>query len=104
MQNISNNSSVAIQTRAGFPTKFGEFFASGKPVLVTNFGDIERYLKDGNDIILAECGNPESIAKRIKWMINNNDALKMISASGYNKAKNLLEYEKSVKRIICLIG
>jgi len=93
-----------IQTKAGFPTKLGEYFATGKQILATSFGDIERYFEDGNDIILAECGNPESIAQRIKWMIQNNDTLKMISERGYIKARNLLEYEKSVNRIIQLIN
>jgi glycosyltransferase involved in cell wall biosynthesis len=93
-----------IQTKAGFPTKLGEYFATGKPILLTNFGDIEKYFEDGTDVILAECGNPESIAHKIKWMIQNQDASKMISERGYNKARDILEFKKSVNRIIQLIN
>jgi glycosyltransferase involved in cell wall biosynthesis len=93
-----------IQTKAGFPTKLGEYFAIRKPILLTKFGDIERYFEDAVDIILAECGNPESIAKQIKWMIKNSEALNVILESGYFKARNLLEYKRSVKRILSLIS
>jgi glycosyltransferase involved in cell wall biosynthesis len=92
------------QTKAGFPTKLGEYFAIGKPVLLTKFGDIEKYFEANTDVILAECGNPESIAQKIEWMINNMGALKTVSESGYKKANNLLEYKKSIIRIIDLIS
>lgn len=92
-----------IQTQAGFPTKLGEYFATKRPVLATNFGDMEAYFTDGVDIIIAECENPESIALKIKWMLQNNRELASITESGYNKAKQLLEYNNSVRRMINLL-
>ncbi|HNW56130.1 MAG TPA: glycosyltransferase [Bacteroidales bacterium] len=92
-----------IQTRAGFPTKLGEYMALKKPVLSTDFGDIKTYFYDGADIILAESENPESIASKIKWMLENENQVKDISESAYNKAYNLLEYKTSMKRIVDFI-
>jgi glycosyltransferase involved in cell wall biosynthesis len=92
-----------LQTKAGFPTKLGEYFATGKPVLATKFGDMDEYFTDGTDIVLAECGDPESIAQRIKWMIENSQELELISKRGYNKAQELLEYKHSVKRMISFL-
>lgn len=92
-----------IQTKAGFPTKLGEYFATGKPVLATDFGDMKRYFTDGTDIIMAECGNPGSIAGKIKWMLNNPERLVEISEQGYKRAEDLLEYRCSVRRIARLL-
>lgn len=93
-----------IQTKAGFPTKLGEYYATKRPVLATNFGDMDKYFTDGLDIIMAECGNPESIALKIIWMLKNNKELELISRRGYDKANQLLEYKKSVNRMINLLS
>ncbi len=93
-----------VQTKAGFPTKLGEYFATRRPILSTNFGDIERYFEGGVDLVIAETGNPESIAAKIKWMLRNNDALELISQTGYLKAKRLLDYQSAIKRIIEFIN
>ena len=89
-----------LQTKAGFPTKLGEYFATMRPVLATNFGDMEEYFKDGTDIVMAECGNSEEIAQKIKWMIENKRELEIISERGYKTAHDLLEYKNSVRRMI----
>ena len=88
------------QTKAGFPTKLGEYFATKRPVLATDFGDMNKYFTDGLDIIMAECGNPESIALKITWMLQNSKELELISQRGYDKANQLLEYKKSVNKMI----
>jgi glycosyltransferase involved in cell wall biosynthesis len=88
------------QTKAGFPTKLGEYYAAKKPILATDFGDLSRYFSDGLDIVMAECGNPESIAEKIAWMLQNNEELEVISRRGYEKAKQLLDFKSSIKRII----
>jgi glycosyltransferase involved in cell wall biosynthesis len=92
-----------IQTKAGFPTKLGEYCASGRPILATNFGDMDKYFTDGHDIVMAECGNPESIARKISWMLENTDQLNLITKRGYEKANQLLEYKNSVNRILKLL-
>lgn len=89
-----------IQTRAGFPTKLGEYFALRKPVLATRFGDLNRYFSDGLDINLAECGDPTSIAVKIRWMLNNEEELNSIKERGYITARQLLDYKDAMKRII----
>jgi glycosyltransferase involved in cell wall biosynthesis len=93
-----------VQTKAGFPTKLGEYFATKRPILSTNFGDIERYFENGVDLVIAETGNPESIAIKIKWMLQNSEALELISRTGYSKAKGLLDYPVAIKRIIDFVN
>jgi len=93
-----------VQTKAGFPTKLGEYFATGKPVLATDFGDMKRYFRDGWDITMAECGNTGSIAEKLRWMLNNPDKLTEIADRGYKRALELLEYRNSVRRIANQLG
>ena len=93
-----------VQTQAGFPTKLGEYFATTKPILSTDFGDIRRYFNDGVDLVIAETGNPVSIAQKIKWMLQNNDVVELISRTGYINARKLLDYQTTIKRIIEFIN
>jgi glycosyltransferase involved in cell wall biosynthesis len=89
-----------VQTRAGFPTKLGEYFALKKPVLSTRFGDMERYFKDGVDLVYAECDHPDSIADRLEWMINHRDEIEIIAERGYTTASQLLDFTISMKHIM----
>lgn len=93
-----------IQTKAGFPTKLGEYFAAKKPIIATNFGDINKYFEDGVDLVIAESGNPESIAIKIKWMIENRGISELIAEKGYHKAKELFDCDKSVIKLIQFIN
>ncbi|MBE0674158.1 MAG: glycosyltransferase, partial [Bacteroidales bacterium] len=86
-----------IQTRAGFPTKLGEYFALKKPILATRFGDMEQYFKDGSDLILAECDDPKSIASKLEWMIHNQEKLTGIALTGNITAEQLLEFNGRMK-------
>ena len=91
-----------IQTQAGFPTKLGEYFASKKQVLVTNFGDVEKYFQSNIDVVMAQSGNVNEIAEKIKWMVENKEHAEEIKRNGYKTAASLLEYKSSVKRVINL--
>ena len=95
---------ATIQTKAGFPTKLGEYFATKRPVLATKFGDIEKYFEDEVDLVMAESGNPDSIALKIQWMIENRDIVELIAERGFYKAKELLEYNKSVIKLVKFIN
>ena len=89
-----------IQTQAGFPTKLGEYFASGKQILVTNFGDISRYFIPMKEIVTAECSNINDISDKLKWMLQHPEESEQIRKAGYLKAKQLLSYKESLDRII----
>lgn len=92
-----------VQTKAGFPTKLGEYFAVKRHVLATNFGDIEKYFRDGEDLVIAEAGNPASIANKITFILQNREISEQISKKGYVKARDLLDYQKSAKRMVNFI-
>ena len=93
-----------IQTQAGFPTKLGEYMALRKPVIATDFGEIQTYFIDSKEIVIAKCEDPQSIADKIRWMLQNEELIKTIAINGYNKAYKLLEYNTSMTRIINFIN
>jgi glycosyltransferase involved in cell wall biosynthesis len=92
-----------VQTDAGFPTKLGEYMALRKPVLATDFGEIEKYFTNGKEIVIACCNDPASIAGKILWMIENDDIINNIANGGYQKAYKLLEYSEAMRSIISFI-
>lgn len=89
-----------IQTQAGFPTKLGEYFASGKQIFTTNFGDINRYFTPMEEMVTAHCGDIGDISDKIKWMLQHPEESEQIRKTGYFKAKQLLSYNESVNRIL----
>lgn len=46
------------QSQYGFPTKLGEYLATGKPVVVTKVGEIPLFLHDGENAYMA---NPDDV-------------------------------------------
>jgi glycosyltransferase involved in cell wall biosynthesis len=89
-----------IQTQAGFPTKLGEYFASGKQIFTTNFGDINKYFTPMEEIVTAHCGNINDISDKIKWMLQHPEESEQIRQTGFLKAKQLLSYNESLNRIL----
>ena len=72
----------SLQASAGFPTKLGEYLATGRPVVVTRTGEIGRYLVDGKTAFLAEPGNVVDVARQIEKVISNPDAAAWIGKAG----------------------
>jgi glycosyltransferase involved in cell wall biosynthesis len=62
--------SDSIANQARFPIKFGDYIASGVPLITNNVGDIGRIVKK-NDIAFLSKYNPYDLAKKIVWVINH---------------------------------
>lgn len=52
-----------IQAKGGFPTKLGEYLATGNPVVVTSVGEIPNYLKHLDNAYIAKPDSMEDFAK-----------------------------------------
>ena len=89
--------------RAGFPTKLGEYFACKIPVVLSSIGDFPLYFKDKNEVLFSLPSNPDDLANKILYLIDNPDLAEKISIIGFNWAKNNLEYKtktESVKKFL----
>jgi len=77
-----------LQAEGGFPTKLGEYLSTGNLVIVTAVGDIPLYLKDNESALIAQPGDIESFADKIKYAIENYENLNNVRKAGYNVCVN----------------
>ncbi|MBN1504764.1 MAG: glycosyltransferase family 4 protein [Candidatus Eisenbacteria bacterium] len=54
-----------------FPYAVLESFAFGKPVVASRIGGIPEVVRDGENGLLAEPGDPGSLAEKINWLASN---------------------------------
>lgn len=80
---------ASIQAQHGFPTKLGEYLASGNPVIVTAVGEIPKYLNDGVNAYIAEPGSVESLVGKFKELMKDKTSALAI---GLNGKKTALQY------------
>lgn len=60
-----------VRASGGFPTKLGEYLASGTPALFTNVGENSKYVKNEVHIFFVEPENPHLYADKLKKILNN---------------------------------
>jgi glycosyltransferase involved in cell wall biosynthesis len=90
-------------TSGGFPTKLGEFLASGRPVIITNVSEISSYLNNNNSFLI-EPGNDFLISEAMEKIISNEEFANKIGNEGQKIAEfhfnvqtyksNLIEFLK----------
>jgi glycosyltransferase involved in cell wall biosynthesis len=88
------------QAEGGFPTKLGEYLATGKPVIVTDVGEIGVFLKDGYNAFIARAGNINSFSEKIKQVFENYDAAAEIGLNGKKLVYNEFSYLDQAKKLI----
>jgi len=85
---LSNAKALALarpsnkQAEGGFPTKLGEYLATGKPVIITRVGEIENFLKDGENSFLAQPDDVDSFASQIGNVFRDYDKAASIGEEG----------------------
>lgn len=91
---IINNADLLVlprpdskQAQGGFPTKLGEYLATGNPVCATTVGEIPDYLVDGESVYFAEPGSVESFADAMRRSLSNPEQTRMVGANGRKVAE-----------------
>lgn len=87
------------QAEAGFPTKLGEYLATGKPVVVTNVGEITDYLQDNVNAYIAKPNDPKDFAIKMKAVINNYDNALKVGAMGKLLAQSVFNYVNQGRKL-----
>ena len=90
-------------SRAGFPTKLGEYLATGKPVITTGTGDIPMYLGDLQSAYLVMDSTANSFAEKTVQAITDSSA-REIGLMGAKVAHEHFSIEASAKRIGSFFG
>lgn len=70
------------QAQGGFPTKLGEYLATGNPVCATTVGELPHYLADNESVYFAEPGSVGSFASAIHKALSNPKEAQRIGNKG----------------------
>jgi len=92
-----------LQSKGGFPTKLGEYLATGRPVVVTRVGEINQYLKDGVDVFFTEPDSHEAFAEKLDYVLSNLEFAKVVGASGQKVAQAEFDYKPQSRRLLDFI-
>ena len=93
-----------IQAKGGFPTKLGEYLATGKPVVVTKVGEIPIYLKDNINAFLAEPNSADSFAEKMIELLKDSEISNRIGKQGKILTEEVFNYKVQAKRILELLN
>lgn len=88
------------QAQGGFPTKLGEYLASGNPVCATKVGEIPDYLSDNESVFFADPGSVDSFAEAMYRALKNPEDSKEIGKNGKKVAKT--HFNKEIQSKILL--
>jgi len=83
-----------------FPTKVGEYLATGNPVVVTNTGEISKFLTDQENAFLAEPDSEKSLVEKLSSVLINYEEAIRIGKRGLRLAETEFDYKIFGKPII----
>jgi glycosyltransferase involved in cell wall biosynthesis len=88
------------QAKGNFPTKLGEYLATGNPVLATRVGEVTKYLIDGQNAFLAEPSDPIDFAKKIHAIFQEYEHALKIGEKGRLLAQSVFNYKIQGRNLI----
>jgi glycosyltransferase involved in cell wall biosynthesis len=89
---------------AGFPTKLAEYLATGKPVVVTNTGDISQYLQDGVSAFLVPPNDTAAFARALRYVMLNPELAAEVGCRGRRVAECQFSSHLHCARVIDFIS
>lgn len=93
----------SLQSEGGFPTKLGEYLATGNPVVVTKVGEIANYLIDNENAFIAEPGSIDSLAEKLKDVLSDYEKATKIGQKGREIVFKHFNYKVQTNNIINFI-
>lgn len=81
------------QAQGGFPTKLGEYLATGNPVCVTKVGEIPDYLEDNVSAFMATPGDADSFADAMDRALSDRERAKAVALNGKKVAETEFNLE-----------
>ncbi len=93
-----------IQDEARFPHKFGEYLATGNPVVTTNYGEVRYYFKDMINALVADLYDEKNFAQKMSYIISNPAKCETIGENGKKVALDLADYRKYGRKMVTFIN
>ena len=91
------------QSEGGFPTKLGEYLATGIPVVVTNVGEISEFLIDGENAFVAEPDNIQAFANKLLYGLSHPEIANQVGLNGRKLAYTSFNYKIQTQKLIDFI-
>lgn len=85
------------QNSGNFPIKIGEYLATGIPIVVTQVGEIPKFITDLENGFLALPNSPDSFFQKMDEALTNYDNAKAIGLKGKEIAKNVFDFKIQAK-------
>lgn len=76
-----------IQTRYCFATKIGELLIAGVPLITTDVGEQEYYLKNEESAIIVKARDEYALSRAIHFLLENPERARQVGAKGKNVAQ-----------------
>jgi glycosyltransferase involved in cell wall biosynthesis len=102
-----NNSKVSLcvlqpipRYKKAVPIKLFEYMACGKPVVVSNFTEIRKVVKEANCGILVDPANVDEIANAILYLLKHPEEAKRMGENGRIAVEEKYNWEKMEKRLL----
>ena len=90
---------ASLQSTGGFPTKLGEYLSTGRPAVITNVGDISRYLVDGINAIIVSPDDDDKYAQKLEYVLDNYESALNIANEGVKLTETIFNYNYQARRI-----
>lgn len=87
------------QAQGGFPTKLGEYLATGNPVCATRVGELSDYLTDNKNIFFADPGDPVSFADSMTKALGNAEQAKAVGLNGRKVAEKHFNMDVQAEKL-----
>ncbi len=91
------------QAQGGFPTKLGEYLATGNPVCATRVGELPDYLNDGESVFFADPGSVDSLANAMYRALANPSLAKCIGKNGLKIAQTHFNKNIQAKQLAAFL-
>ena len=83
-----------LNSEARFPTKLGEYLASGTPVVASSRGELCRFVEDGDTAYLSTAGNAEGFGQRVVDVLDDAIAAREVGRRGRELAVREFDYRR----------
>lgn len=90
----------SVQAKYGFPTKLGEYLATGHPVIVTDVGEISDFIKEGVNGFITAPGDVEAFSVKLNYVLSHPDQAEQAGLEGHKLAREFFNYRKHGPRLV----
>ncbi len=88
------------QAEGGFPTKMGEYLSTGNPVLVTNVGDMELYIKDGVNGYISKADDVKMFRDKLEYIAIHYNEAKTVGEKGKELVFSSFNYKVQTAKVL----